>query len=101
MAISSKTVCRPHLKESGITMVGCPLHRQFARTAAVLPYYWFEYNQKGNQENGYIILLFLEWNCLARRSESGVKVGVGVDIFRPESESELESLEIRRLCSPA
>ena len=34
------------------------------------------------------------------RSRSGVGVGVGADIFGPELESELESLEIRRLCSP-
>ena len=35
------------------------------------------------------------------RSRIGVGGGVGVDIFRPESESELESLEICRLHRPA
>ena len=38
---------------------------------------------------------------LVRRSRSGIGDGVGVDISRLESESELESLEIRRLRSPA
>ena len=35
------------------------------------------------------------------RSRSGVGVGVGDDIFSPESELESESLEIHRLRSPA
>ena len=39
------------------------LHPQLVRMGAVFPYYRFGYNQKGNQENDYIILLFLEWNC--------------------------------------
>ena len=34
------------------------------------------------------------------QSRSRVGVGAGVDIFRPEPESELESLKIRRLHSP-
>ena len=38
------------------------LHAQFARRGAVFPCYRFLYNQKENQENGFIILLFLEWN---------------------------------------
>ena len=41
------------------------LHAQFARTGgggAVFPCYRFLYNQKENQENGFMILLFLEWN---------------------------------------
>ena len=37
---------------------------------------------------------------LLGRSQSGVGAGVGVDIFRPESESELESPKSRRLRSP-
>ena len=32
---------------------------------------------------------------------AGVGVGVGVDFFKPESESELESLKFGRLRSPA
>ena len=34
-------------------------------------------------------------------SRSGVGAGIGVDIFRPESELESESLKSRRLRSPA
>ena len=34
-------------------------------------------------------------------SQSGVGAGIGVGIFRPESELEAESLKIRRLLSPA
>ena len=37
---------------------------------------------------------------LLRLSRRGVGAGVGVDIFSQESESQLESLEIRRLRSP-
>ena len=37
------------------------LHPRSARTGAVLPYHRFGYNQKGNQENGCIILFFLGW----------------------------------------
>ena len=42
------------------------LYLRFARTGAVLSYYRFGYNQKGNQNNGYIILVFLEWNCYCK-----------------------------------
>ena len=48
----------------------------------------------------YIILLFMTrylWLCPSR---SGAGAGVGVDIFRPESELGSESLKIRRLRSP-
>ena len=38
------------------------LHPQFARAGAVFPYYGFGYTQKGNEENGYIILSFLDRN---------------------------------------
>ena len=51
----------------------------------------FEYNEKGNQEIGCITLLFLGWDTSCE-----VGVGVGVDIFRPES----ESLKIRQFRSP-
>ena len=37
---------------------------------------------------------------LLGRSRGGVRAGVGVDIFRPEPDLELESLEVRRLRSP-
>ena len=84
-AISSKTVMPTTFK--GIT----DRPAAFAK-GAVLPYCRFGYNQKGNQENVCIILLFLEWNC----SRWG---GVGAE-SQLESESEIESLEIRRLRSP-
>ena len=38
------------------------LHLQLARKDAALQYHAFGYNQKGNQENGRIRLLFLGWN---------------------------------------
>ena len=41
----------------------------------------------------------MEYLLLGRR-RSGVGAGVGVDIFRPESELESESLKICRLRSP-
>ena len=95
MAMRSKTVMPTTFK--GIGDNYGQLHSQFARTGAVFPYYRFGYYKKGNQENGYIILLFLEF---VRRSRSGVGAGVRVGISRPESESELKSLEIRQLHSP-
>ena len=53
------------------------MHPHLARTGAVLLYYLFVYNRKGNQGNGYITLHFLGWNT---SREAGV-----------EAESELES----------
>ena len=43
------------------------VYPHLARKGAVLLYYLFVYNHKGNQENGYIILLFLGLNtsCVA------------------------------------
>ena len=89
MAISSRTVMPTTFK--GICDNYGRLHPHFARTGAVLPYYRFGYNQKGNQENGHIILLFLGLNCScwveSKRSRSwsrsryfqaGVGVGAGV-----------------------
>ena len=58
MAISTKTVMTITFK--GIGDNCGRVHPQFARTGAILPYYQIGYNRKGNQENGYIILLFLE-----------------------------------------
>ena len=97
MAVSSKTVIPTTLK--GIRDKHGRLHPQLARTVAVLLQHAFGFNQNGNQENGYIILLFLRCNTydLLARSGTGFGLGVGVDIFRPES----ESLEILRLRSPA
>ena len=63
------------------------LYPQFARAGAVFLYYWFGYTQKGNQENGYIILPLLDMNYFFRRSrnwnrshyfQDGVEVGAGV-----------------------
>ena len=45
-----------------------------------------------------IIAIFRIKQLLLGRGQSGIGAGVGVDIFKPESE--LESLEIRRLRSP-
>ena len=45
--------------------------------------------------------LFGMENVLLGRSRSGVGVGVGFDILRPESELESESPKICRLCSTA
>ena len=56
------------------------LHPQLARTGAALSFHPFGYNEKGNQENDYIILLFLGWST---SSWAGV-----------EAESELESESI-------
>ena len=100
MAISSRTVIPTRFK--GISDNYGRLYSQFVRTGTVVPYNWFGYNQKRNQENGYIILLFPRIELfLLGRSRIGVGAGVGVDIFRPESESDLESFEIRRLDRPA
>ena len=75
------------------------LHPQLARTGAVLLHHPFGYNQKRNQENGYTLLFFFGVECLLLvRSRGEVGARVGVNIFRPESES--ESLKNRRLCSP-
>ena len=68
MATCSKTVMLTTFK--GIGNNYDRLRPQFAGTGVVFPYYRFGYNQKGNQENGYIILLFLEWIFLVRRSRS-------------------------------
>ena len=72
------------------------LYPQLARTGAVvLLHHPFGCNQKGNQGSGHIMLL------LIGQSRSGVVVGVGVNIFRPESELESKSRKIRRLRIPA
>ena len=87
---------QPHSK--GISDNQDRLHPQLARTGGLLPSRPLGYNQKGNQENRYIILFVLfgmEYLTLGW-SRSGVGVGFGVDIFRPES----ESLIIRRLRNP-
>ena len=98
MAISSRSVIPTRFQ--GISDNYGQLHAQFVRTGAVVPYNWFGYNQEGNQENGYIILLFFRIELfLLGRSRIGVGAGVGVDIFWPESE--LESFEIRQLRRPA
>ena len=78
VSTKSKTVIPNPLK--GISDDYGRLHLQLARMGVVLPYHLFGLNQKGNQENGFIILL---------------------DILRPESELESESLESLRLCSLA
>ena len=73
------------------------LHPRFARAGAELPYFRFGDNQNGNQENCYIILLFLGMELfLLGWNQSGD--GAGDDIFMEESES--ESLKIRGLRSP-
>ena len=77
MAISTKDVMPTTFK--GIGENYGRLHQQFAWMGAVFSYYRFGCNQKGNQENGRIILLFSEWHC----SCCGV-----------EAESELESESI-------
>ena len=101
MAIRSKTVMPTTFTE--IRDNYNRLHPQFARAVAVFSNYrWFGYNQKGNHENGYIILLcFYNGIILVRRSRSGFGDGVVVDISRPKSESKLEWLEIRRPRIPA
>ena len=40
----------------------CQLHLQLARKGDVLLHHSFAYNQNGNQENGYVMLLVLGWN---------------------------------------
>ena len=64
LSTNSKTVIPSPCK--GISNNHCRLHPQLERTGAVLPYHPFGYNQKGNQEKSYSILLFLGWNtsCL-------------------------------------
>ena len=69
------------------------LHPQLVRTGAVVPYHQFGYNQKENQENGYIILFFLNEILHAARNRSRVGFVVGVDIFRPESLSRLKFVD--------
>ena len=100
MAISSKSVISTRFKETSDNYGR--LYSQFAQKGAIVPYYWSGYNHKGNQGNRYIHLIsvFGIELLLLGRSRCGVGAGVGVDIFRPESESELESLEIRGLRSP-
>ena len=48
------------------------------------------------------MLLLLGWSNIVRpeSKRSRERHRLRPDIFEPESESELESLEIRRLCSP-
>ena len=85
----------------GISDTSGRAHPQLARTGAVLSFYRFEYNQKGKQGNLYIKLLFFRMELfLLGRGRNGVGARVGFDIFRRESESEIEALEIRRLRSP-
>ena len=82
MAISSRSVIPTRFQ--GISDNYGQQHAQFVRTGAVVPYNWFGYNQEGNQENGYIILLFFKNRIVLVRPESnGVGAGVGVDIFWP------------------
>ena len=99
MSTNSKTVIPSPFK--GISNNHSELHSQLAQTGTVLPYHPFGYNQKRSEGNGCITLLFLMECFLLGRSRSGVGAEVGVDVFRPESGLESESLKIRRLRSPA
>ena len=59
------------------------LQPQLARTGAVLPQHPFEFNKEGNQENGYIMLLFLGRKALVRTESKQSQIrschaGVGV-----------------------
>ena len=74
------------------------LHPQLARTGAVLPVLMLS-KMKSRKRLHHVALFRIEYLLLAG-SRSGVGGGVGVDIFRPESESESELLEICRLRSP-
>ena len=71
MAIDSRAVTPITFK--GISNDHSRLCPQLARMNSLLPYRPFRWNQSGNQENGYFVLLFLGWNnsCQAR-----VRVGV-------------------------
>ena len=77
------------------------LHWQLSRTGVMLPYQPFGYNQKGKQENDYILLLVFGWNTysLLDRSLNGVGIGVGVDIFKQDSETESELLFVAEMFS--
>ena len=98
VSVNSKTVILTTFQE--ISDDHDRLHLRVAEAGAVLPYQAFEYNQKGNQENGCIILLSLDGIPLVRPNRNGVWVGVRDNIFRLESESELAALKINRLHSP-
>ena len=54
---NSKTFIPTRIK--GISDNYDRLHPQYARTGHILSYHLFGCNRKGNQENGYIILLLL------------------------------------------
>ena len=57
MALSPSLIVQTIFK--GISNKYGWVHLQLARTSAVLLYHPFGCNRNGNQENGYIILLFL------------------------------------------
>ena len=84
LSTNSKTVITKSFK--GTSNNHGRLHPQLAWMGAVLQYHGFECNQKGNQENGHIILPFLGLEHLSLgRNRSRVGVGVRFYIFRPES----------------
>ena len=62
------------------------MHPQLTRTVAVLPDHTLGYNQNGNQENCYIILLFLDGITFVR-PESKRRRSWSRSRFRPGSES--------------
>ena len=78
------------------------VYPQLERTGAVLSYHPFGYNDMQTKKMAASKELFLGWNTyiLLRRNRSEVGVGVGIDIFRLDSELELESHKIRRLSIP-
>ena len=88
----------PHTNESSNGKHG-RLHPQPPRTGSISLYYSFGYNQKETKKL-YLIFISKMELFLIGQSRSGVGARVWVDIFRPGSESELESLKICRLHSP-
>ena len=75
------------------------LHPQLMRIGAVLPYHPFGCSEK---EIKKMVTSYysLGWNTSCKPESKRSGVGVGVDIFSPESESESELLKIRQLRSP-